>query len=65
MKNREFEHLVGMNTEVARIELQSEGLVLRVSVLNGQHQELKMDYRDNRVNVIVEHGTITGIDGIG
>jgi hypothetical protein len=64
MKNKEFEHLIGMNSEVARIELESEGLTMRAVYVNGVPRLLTQDIRNDRVNVSIKDGTIVDIDGI-
>jgi hypothetical protein len=65
MKHKEqFEYLIGMNSEVARIELESEKLDMRMVEHNGEPCLITMDIRSNRVNVAITDGTITAVHGV-
>ena len=65
MKIAEFEYLIGSNPEVARIELESQGLELRVVSIDGVGLPGTMDCNNKRVNVFVVDGAISSIYGIG
>jgi hypothetical protein len=64
MKAAEFEYLIESNPEVARIELESQGLVLRVVSTNGEPHILTQEINSNRVNVSVVDNVISSIEGI-
>jgi hypothetical protein len=64
MKKEEFEYLIESNPEVARIELESQGLKLRVIRIDGQGCMITQDIRKDRINVAVVDGAISEIEGI-
>jgi hypothetical protein len=57
--------LVGLTLDAAKVAAEANGWVLRVSTLDGQGQNLTMDYLTNRVNVSVTAGSVVGVDNIG
>jgi hypothetical protein len=67
MKNKtdQYSHIIGMNSEVARIELESEGSIMRMAKHNGEDCILTQDIMPHRVNVAIDHGTITAVLWIG
>lgn len=65
MKTTEFEYLIDSNPEVARIELESQSLKLRVVEADGTPRVVTQEIDKHRVNVAIADGIITSIVSIG
>lgn len=57
--------IVGLPVDEAQEVVEDEGWVFRIAVLDGEDQVLTMDLVENRVNVAVDDGIVTGIEFIG
>lgn len=57
--------LVGQPLEVVEQAVKSDGKYVRVIQEDGVHRALTEDYNVNRLNVVVNHGIVTSIQGLG
>lgn len=63
MKEKDIEKLVGMSIEAADFYAEAFGFCVRVITLNGCARAITHDITSNRVNVEVEDGVVTKING--
>lgn len=59
-KIEDFEYLIGMTEDAAYSAYEK----VRVIEEDGEHYFVTMDFKPERVNVIIEKGIITKIDGL-
>jgi nicotinamidase/pyrazinamidase len=59
------EKIVGLSVEDATKALEDAGLKIRQSKVDGEATVGDREFREDRVNVEIEEGTITGVRGIG
>lgn len=57
--------LVGMEVEAARTKAEANGFKLRVRIRDGKPLTGTCDYCEDRINVSVQDGKVTGITGMG
>lgn len=57
--------IVGLPVDEAQAIVEDEGWVFRIAVIDGEDQVLTMDFVENRVNVAVDDGIVTGVEFIG
>lgn len=57
--------LIGLNLEAAKRKLKKNGLLLRVTEIDGREMIGDCAARSNRVNVEVEQGCIVNVSHIG
>ena len=62
MKTENFDYLIGKSVKGLK---KPKGYTVRVVKEDGVWYMVTMDFRTDRINVIVENGIITEIDGIG
>jgi chitinase len=65
MKNDEYAHLVGISITDAQTTLKALGKVMRITKQDGEHYMITMNIRFDRVNVHVENGLISSVEGVG
>ena len=54
------QQIIGKTLVEAQATLTQNGCGYRVSIMNGQPQQLTCDYRPDRINLIVENGVVVG-----
>jgi hypothetical protein len=60
-----FEEVIGKSVQEAQTLLEEQGYGLRVSIKDGQHCMLTMDYVPQRVNVSIAGNKVVGIVRLG
>ncbi|MEM1444245.1 MAG: hypothetical protein AAGF67_18000 [Verrucomicrobiota bacterium] len=61
VKMEKDEDMIGLSLSEAEKMALSRDLIYRVTMLDGKHQPATRDYRQNRVNFVVEEGKVVGI----
>lgn len=57
--------LVGKSEQAAEQLAEENKCTLRVTERDGKSFPMTMDYRDNRINVVVEDGKVSAVSGVG
>lgn len=61
----DFLNLIGLSVNEADEALKTAGYKMRVVQEDGEHFIVTMDYRLDRVNVAVNNGKVSSINGVG
>jgi len=62
---KSYNHLIGLEVEQAKVELEKEGKILRVDTKDGVPLVGTCDMKANRLNVAITKGIITSVSGLG